>query len=184
MTRDIDWKFARNLLIHPMIRTASIKLLLLVTSITGSGLSAKVTCETTSSMLVDSDSGRLPISGCSQDCTSLISFFESPIACFEFLMIGLQNSLNLSSKPSRGNTLFTNPIFIKATQLEENYNITVFANDSYGQDSNASANFTVGDINDVPSRPFISSPNEDDYVSGVYTIQWSAVNDEISQFAA
>ncbi|MBU0527001.1 right-handed parallel beta-helix repeat-containing protein, partial [Candidatus Micrarchaeota archaeon] len=58
------------------------------------------------------------------------------------------------------------------------YNVTFFANDTLGRINNTEkSNFTVVDINNAPSTPFILTPYPDAAISGTYNITWSSVSD-------
>ena len=65
------------------------------------------------------------------------------------------------------------------TSMQGRYNVTIIANDSFGLVNNSETTFfNISAVNDQPSRPFISSPNPDDVVTGITNITWSQVNDE------
>ena len=59
------------------------------------------------------------------------------------------------------------------------YNFTIIANDTSGYVNDSESSwFNVTEINDPPSRPFITEPNEGDTVSELFNIIWSQVIDD------
>ncbi len=69
-------------------------------------------------------------------------------------------------------------IFDSGTHPIGLYNVTFFANDTQGGINNTeTSNFTVVDVNDAPSTPFILTPFPDEVAYGTYNITWSSVND-------
>ena len=67
----------------------------------------------------------------------------------------------------------------KDTFLEGDYNITIIAQDNLGGINNSEkTNFTIMEINDAPTTPFILSPYPGLISTGVEIILWSNVYDE------
>jgi hypothetical protein len=64
------------------------------------------------------------------------------------------------------------------TSLQGDYNITFIAKDNLGLINNTEkAQFTIEEVNDIPSTPYFLYPNPDELVQNIYEIVWSDVYD-------
>ncbi|MBT4376882.1 hypothetical protein HOD29_05915 [archaeon] len=65
------------------------------------------------------------------------------------------------------------------TAIGGRYNVSIWANDTLGNVNNSETTwFNISAVNDAPSRPFITEPDPDEIINGLFNISWSGVLDE------
>ncbi|MCK4650065.1 hypothetical protein KAT36_02430 [Candidatus Pacearchaeota archaeon] len=65
------------------------------------------------------------------------------------------------------------------TSQSGKYNVSVFVNDSLGYINDSETSwFNISAVNDAPSRPFITEPDPDEILNGLFNITWDTVIDE------